>query len=372
MSIHHKVFQILKHSDFMSDRCPALMLPSQTILFLLVCGLICFHEKSSASRLFATCPSQELSEAFNEYALSAKKSFDKLDGKFFMFRSQLDSNSNSISLPEVEGCCFVKGGQGMSVSAPLGAVDFGKLSTISSIDKLAQLTIKDNSDNVVLAILNKEYHASILSKQQRFSKLETCSSDMSSYKMLFTACPVLHSFSAPIFGFELWSLVNKENVSVVHPQYKLAKESSRFEGFGILGLMPDIEESVDLWFCRDTKRLAFVTGKEKPNKRWYIEFIYGDSSSVVPIQSKMGYDGVEGVYIVEINQIAPPFTVANDKFYLSGYGIPEPDWYKPPKPWWFYTSIVGMVLVVVGAVVLHFGKRLWREGSAKQNNKRRR
>ena len=59
-------------------------------------------------------------------------------------------------------------------------------------------------------------------------------------------------------------------------------------------------------------------------------------------------------------------------FTVSVYGFPEPDWYQPPKPWWFYTSIVGMVLVVVGAVVFHFGKRLWREGAAKQNNKKRR
>jgi hypothetical protein len=60
------------------------------------------------------------------------------------------------------------------------------------------------------------------------------------------------------------------------------------------------------------------------------------------------------------------------EFYLSSYGFPEPEFYEPPRPWWFYTSIVGMVLVVVGAVVFHFGKRLWREGAAKQNNKKRR
>ncbi|MBX3418744.1 MAG: hypothetical protein KF851_14150 [Pirellulaceae bacterium] len=65
-------------------------------------------------------------------------------------------------------------------------------------------------------------------------------------------------------------------------------------------------------------------------------------------------------------------TLRPENFYLTAYGLPEPDWYTPPKPWWFYTSIVGMVLVVVGAVVFHFGKRLWREGSAKQNNKKRR
>ena len=59
-------------------------------------------------------------------------------------------------------------------------------------------------------------------------------------------------------------------------------------------------------------------------------------------------------------------------FYLSAFGLPEPDWYTPPKPWWFYTSIVGMVLVVVGAIVFHFGKRLWREGSAKKSDKKRR
>jgi hypothetical protein len=63
--------------------------------------------------------------------------------------------------------------------------------------------------------------------------------------------------------------------------------------------------------------------------------------------------------------------VDSSTFFLSSFGIPEPDWYTPPKPWWFYTSIVGMVLVVGGAVLVHFGKRLWRAGSAKQNGKQR-
>jgi len=47
-------------------------------------------------------------------------------------------------------------------------------------------------------------------------------------------------------------------------------------------------------------------------------------------------------------------------FTLSAYGFPEPDGYSPPRPWWVYTSIVGVVIVVVGIVVIKLGRRLQR------------
>ncbi len=47
-------------------------------------------------------------------------------------------------------------------------------------------------------------------------------------------------------------------------------------------------------------------------------------------------------------------------FTLTHYGFPEPDFYKPPRPWWMYVSITGMIIMVIGAVVLHFGRRMRR------------
>jgi hypothetical protein len=47
-------------------------------------------------------------------------------------------------------------------------------------------------------------------------------------------------------------------------------------------------------------------------------------------------------------------------FTLSAYGFPEPDGYSPPRPWWLYTSVVGVVIFLVGIVVMKLGRRLQR------------
>ncbi|HMO14810.1 MAG TPA: hypothetical protein PKD64_12815, partial [Pirellulaceae bacterium] len=39
--------------------------------------------------------------------------------------------------------------------------------------------------------------------------------------------------------------------------------------------------------------------------------------------------------------ISAPMKAA--KFTVSQFGIPEPDWYRPPPPYWLYASIIGMI-----------------------------
>ncbi|HMO14719.1 MAG TPA: hypothetical protein PKD64_06575 [Pirellulaceae bacterium] len=51
--------------------------------------------------------------------------------------------------------------------------------------------------------------------------------------------------------------------------------------------------------------------------------------------------------------------------FLTFYGLPEPGWYRPPPPYWLYVSIAGMILLVIGALLLRYRKRLWRKGSTK-------
>jgi hypothetical protein len=48
------------------------------------------------------------------------------------------------------------------------------------------------------------------------------------------------------------------------------------------------------------------------------------------------------------------------EFYLTHYGLPEPDFYSPPWPWWLYASAVGVGLVLIGVLVLQLGRRLRR------------
>jgi len=60
--------------------------------------------------------------------------------------------------------------------------------------------------------------------------------------------------------------------------------------------------------------------------------------------------------------IDPDKRLSPTRFSLSHYGIPEPSWYRPPPPYWLYVSLASMALVIVGAVLIRFGKHLWRKG----------
>lgn len=47
------------------------------------------------------------------------------------------------------------------------------------------------------------------------------------------------------------------------------------------------------------------------------------------------------------------------RFFLTYFGLAEPDWYTPPRPWWLYSSLAGMGLLVAGALLLKYGKGVW-------------
>lgn len=79
------------------------------------------------------------------------------------------------------------------------------------------------------------------------------------------------------------------------------------------------------------------------------------------------FDSDSGESTIEIRFTSIEFgkPIADRTFRISTYGLPEPGWYRPPPPYWLYVSIVGMILLVIGAMLLRYGKRLWRIGSAK-------
>jgi len=47
-------------------------------------------------------------------------------------------------------------------------------------------------------------------------------------------------------------------------------------------------------------------------------------------------------------------------FTLTAFGLPEPDWYRPQRPWWFYLSVIGMTMVVGGAILFRYGNKVRR------------
>jgi len=75
---------------------------------------------------------------------------------------------------------------------------------------------------------------------------------------------------------------------------------------------------------------------------------HGTDQLVVKTWGKFAYD------------FSPDFT--SKDFTLAAFNIPEPSWYRPPPPYWLYVSLGGMALVIVGAVLIRYGKHLWRKG----------
>jgi len=74
-----------------------------------------------------------------------------------------------------------------------------------------------------------------------------------------------------------------------------------------------------------------------------------------------GEDIVEKQSIeTDIKVLAKP--IPQREFLNSSFGFPEPSWYRPPPPYWLYVSLGGMALVIVGAVLIRYGKQLWRKG----------
>jgi hypothetical protein len=49
-----------------------------------------------------------------------------------------------------------------------------------------------------------------------------------------------------------------------------------------------------------------------------------------------------------------------DTFYLTHYGLPEPDFYSPPWPWWLYASAAGVGLVLIGVLLVQLRRRFRR------------
>lgn len=175
------------------------MVPSQAKAFSFVFGLLSVLGMSLSITPFSSAMAQNRSEAFKEYAINTRQKFEKHNTKLFLFSSKKQFNSDIITLSEIDGFCFFKGGMGVSVNGPPGTIPFDLLSTASSIDEVLQLATDNNVDHMVLAILNKSYHATIYAKRKEFSVLDTCSSEIASSKHVFIGGQALLSLSVPIY-----------------------------------------------------------------------------------------------------------------------------------------------------------------------------
>jgi hypothetical protein len=130
---------------------------------------------------------------------------------------------------------------------------------------------------------------------------------------------------------------------------------------------PNHDEIRTIYFAKDDGRILLWKAAlaEKPNE--------------IVDEAKLEYTTLEGRVVpsfYESKEYAGNMTITlakayrNFKFlktfdkqtsFLSNYGIVEPDWYRPPQPWWLYSSLIGMAVLIVGAIVLRYGKSRWNQ-----------
>ncbi len=95
-----------------------------------------------------------------------------------------------------------------------------------------------------------------------------------------------------------------------------------------------------------------------------LKYTYPNNAELVlPVASHSELEKIEGTLIGETTYRWRYGKLPEDsEFMLSAFGIPEPDWYRPPPPYWLYVSIAGMALLLIGALLIRYGKQLWRRG----------
>ena len=129
-----------------------------------------------------------------------------------------------------------------------------------------------------------------------------------------------------------------------------------------------------IWFATSDGRClklqqAAADQPDKPNRS--VDFFYQMRDGVaIPDRTVMEAEMESGSGPVNV-KIENCFrnikfeSLDREQFHLSHYGIPEPDWYAHPRPWWLYVSVFGVFFVVAGALILRFGKSIWRNESSK-------
>lgn len=84
-----------------------------------------------------------------------------------------------------------------------------------------------------------------------------------------------------------------------------------------------------------------------------IQYVKSSKQRVMALRDESVFFDNDDNITMAVSKLSP------SEFTLSAFGLPEPDWYIPPRPWWLYASLTGMALLLVGAVLLRCGKQMW-------------
>ncbi len=171
---------------------------------------------------------------------------------------------------------------------------------------------------------------------------------------------------------------------VMHPAFKVMNVQSLPHGFmeitfecptnqqeiqrGIVVLDPNnywLIQEATLWTGPDAESTSelpnlTIVNEYYPSKIANIR-MYGSAEV-----TRLGNDITPQVHsfkFTDVQRLAQPLSEFDCT--LSAYGLPEPDFYRHPPPYWLYVSIAAMIMVVTGALLLGYRRHLWRKGSEK-------
>lgn len=139
---------------------------------------------------------------------------------------------------------------------------------------------------------------------------------------------------------------------------------------------PNDNSKAILWFRQDGNVVSntYAERIEIVEKRGASgTYLFSDFVSIGDCDFPSRLEGCSGIFTTEEwNSNSPPklgatytfdYSMIDTKpqsteFFLSHYGLPEPDYYTPPRPWWLYVSVVGIGMLLFGVLVVRFGRKL--------------
>ncbi len=126
---------------------------------------------------------------------------------------------------------------------------------------------------------------------------------------------------------------------------------------------------VDYGFLPAKWTIALCSREERDDPfHWEFEANYNYSTGAAPAIMKLTGKGRRSSSDDDEIKVASEWTydfsshISLRNLTVSAFGFPEPEWYRPPPPYWFYVSITGMALLVIGALMIRYGKNLWGRG----------
>jgi len=266
--------------------------------------------------------------------------------------------------------------------------------------------LEDKSDSETVAIYNKSYYAMLQRKKGSEDWLLTSigpipelESDVSLPDALGEVNRVLFFASDPqsesVHPFDENPFIKRDagvtEKSRAWPDLRNRKitniESIDYDGKDMVEVTMTFEVSVIDWSSgshntyKSKNQPWKYTAVFDPTNDWSLNKVTGgvlqNGQVINELSRKYSYTKINGFFacdgykekviekktgkvlrLVERTNKVTKTSYSPEQFTVSAFGLPEPDWYRPPTPWWLYSSITGLALIIIGATIFRFGKKL--------------